>query len=120
MVKKTAEATAKVAYGKTLETPIVYTYGWDEYESYGEVASANDLLTNDEVKKVRNDERKSLARQKAQSAAFDAAGIVKPDINNDPQLRLKNMAAILVASGQSEAEARKNAAVMLNTEWDDQ
>jgi hypothetical protein len=121
MVKKTGKATAKVAYGKTLSTPIDYVFDWDEYADNDEMARANDLLTLDEQRKTRNTDRKSTARQASLTVALEAAGIKKPDINNDPQLRLRNMVTILMAgeNGLDEATARQVASSTLNIEWDD-
>jgi alcohol dehydrogenase class IV len=121
MVKKTGKATAKVAYGKTLATPIDYVFDWDEYADNDEMARANDLLTLDEQRKTRNTDRKSTARQASLTVALEAAGIKKPDINNDPQLRLRNMVTILMAgeNGLDEATARQVASSTLNIEWDD-
>lgn len=120
MEQKTGTSTAATAYGKRLEKPITYNYGWSAYTGIDEVKSANDMLTDDEIVKVRNDQRQTNSRQKALVAALDAAGIVKPSIENDPQLRLRKMHEVLMSSGNySDADARALAATTLSLEWED-
>lgn len=117
MKTETFEATAEQAYGKKLDTPVKYSGTFEKYESINEVRNANDMLKDDEVVKVRNAERKSTARQAALTAALDLAGIVKPTIENDEQLRLVKMYDILIAAKKSDAEARAIASATLGIEW---
>lgn len=118
MENKTGKSTATTAYGSKLETPIAYEFSYQAYQNIDEVKAANDLLTDEEVVKVRNTERLSNARQKALQAALDAAGIVKPTIENDEQLRLREMFKVLMASKKySEEQARALAATTLGIEW---
>jgi hypothetical protein len=107
MESKTGTSTANTAYGKALPAPIEYTFDYSVYESNDELVAAKDELTLDEQRKVRNTERLSNARQKALQAALDKAGIVRPDIKNDEQLRLREMVKVLMSSGRfDEATAR--------------
>jgi hypothetical protein len=118
MTEKTATSTATTAYGKKLDTPIVYDYSWKIYDSIEEVKTANDLLTDDEIVKVRNTERQNNARQKQLQSALDKAGIVKPDLENDEQLRLREMYKVLMSSKKySEEAARALASNTLGIEW---
>lgn len=118
MQNKEKTATATTAYGKALDTPVTYSYGWQNYENIGEVKSANDMLTDDEVVRVRNNERQLRARQQALTAALDAAGVVKPTIENDEQLRLREMFKVLMASKKyTEDAARELASNTLGIEW---
>ena len=118
MENKTGNATASTAYGQKLDTPIKYDYKWTAYQSIEEVRAANDVLTDDEVIKVRNVERQNNARQKALQAAYDAAGIVKPTIENDEQLRLREMFKVLMASKRyTEDAARELASNTLGIAW---
>lgn len=117
MKTKTQTATAKTAYGKTLETPINYTFSVEEYETHAEVVANKDELTAEETVKVRNVERTNNARQKALTAALDAAGIVKPTIENDEQFRLRKMFDIFKASGHTDESAKAAASAALNIEW---
>ena len=118
MKSETFEAVAETAYGKKLDTPIPYSGSFDAYEAYSELVAAKDELKNDEQVKVRNAERKANARQKALQAALDAAGIVKPTAENDPQFRLKRMYDLYVANGSSHDEARNLASAALNIAWE--
>jgi hypothetical protein len=115
MKTETFKSEKKVAYGKTLEKPIPYEFTVELYED-GEagraaLVAAKDELTLDEQVQVRNDERKSTARQKAEQAALDAAGIVKPTNENDPELRVKNMVKIAMSGGTYKTEAEAEIAV---------
>ena len=118
MENKEATSEAKTAYGKVLDAAIKYDYKWTAYQTIAEVEAANDRLTDDETIKVRNTERQSNARQKALTAALDAAGIVKPSLENDEQLRLREMFKVLMSSKKyTEDEARTLASTTLGIEW---
>lgn len=118
MQSKTGTSVAQTAYGKKLDSSISYDYTWTSYENIEEVKAANDLLTDDEIVKVRNTERQNNARQKALQAALDAAGIVKPTIENDEQLRLRDMFKVLMSSKRyTEDQARELAATTLGLSW---
>ena len=118
MENKSATATVQKAYGKVLSTPITYDYSWTNYQTFEEVQTAKDELTNDEQVKVRNDERQSKARAAAQVKAFEAAGIVKPTLDTDEQLRLREMFKVLMSSKKyTEEAARALASTTLGIEW---
>ena len=120
MENKSQTSEAKTAYGKSLPTAISYSYDWTAYQTIEEVKAANDLLTDDEVIKVRNTERQSNARQKSLAAALDAAGIVKPTLENDEQLRLREMFKVLMSGGKhTEDSAREVASTILGIAWAD-
>jgi hypothetical protein len=118
MENKTGTSEAKTAYGKVLDTPIAYTYDYSIYANGAELVAAKDELTIDEQVKVRNSERQINARQKALKVALDAAGIVAPTLENDEQLRLREMFKVLMSSKRyDEATARTLAATTLGIEW---
>jgi hypothetical protein len=104
------------AYGKAI-TPLKYETAYDAYEGISEVRAANDYPSDADVVKFLNAQRKANARQKAMQAAWDAAGLIKPTLENDEQLRLKSMFKILVAAGKSESEAKTLASATLGIEW---
>jgi hypothetical protein len=83
------------------------------------VNEKNEYPKDSEIVTFVNARRKASARQKAMQAAVDAAGIVKPTLENDAQLRLKNIAKSLVAGGKSEAEAREIASTITGEVWAD-
>lgn len=118
MKNKTKTATAKNAYGKTLPKPVTYSFDWSEYENTAEQKAANDMLNDEEQRKARNTSRKSKARQASLTAALTAVGIVKPDIKNDEQLRLREFVKVLMSSGKyTDEAARALAAETLGVEW---
>jgi hypothetical protein len=112
----TFTAIAETAYGKAIE-PIKYTGSFDAFDSIVELKAANEFPNDAEIVKLVNNQRKANARQKALNVALDAAGIIKPTLENDEQLRLREMFKILQAAGKSEAEARQIASVTLGIEW---
>jgi len=114
---ETFKALAETAYGKKLAQSIEYPVEYDAYTSYAEVVSANDLLSEQETVDTRNTQRKANARQKALQVALDAAGIVKPTIENDSQMRLRKMYDLFMANGASSSEARIKASNALGIEW---
>lgn len=119
MKEQTKTATASTAYGKQLPTPLDYTFSWKDYETFDEVKAANDALSEDEQVKVRNTERQNNARQKALTKALDDAGIVKPTLENDEQLRLREMFKVLMSSKRyTEEQAREQAATALGLTWE--
>ena len=121
MENKTQTSEAKTAYGKPLDTPISYDYSWTIYQTDEELVAAKDELTLEEQRKTRNTERQNNARQKALTAALDAAGIVKPTLENDDQLRLREGFKVAMSSGRYTVEqAREVVATMLGIEWADQ
>jgi hypothetical protein len=118
MENKTATATAEKAYGQKLDAPMSYDYAWTNYANIEEVRAAKDELTDEEQVKVRNTERQNNARQKALQAALDAAGIVKPTIENNDQLRLRETYKNLMSSKKyTEQQARELAAEVLSLTW---
>lgn len=118
MTEKSTKGTANTAYGKKLDTPVDYSYSWKAYENIDEVKAANDLLTDDEIVKVRNDQRQLSARNKAQVEALKAAGYEKPTLETDEQLRLREMFKVLMSSKRySEDEARNLASTTLGIDW---
>jgi hypothetical protein len=120
MVPKTLTTETATAYGKKLDNPVPYSYAWEEYANPAEMLAAGDGLSAEEQVKVRNVERKSKARQSALTAALEAAGISKPDIKTDEQLRLKEFVKVLMSSGKyTEDAARALASSTLGVEWED-
>lgn len=118
MKNETKTGETNTAYGKKLDTPCKFDYSWKAYESIDEVKTANDLLTDTEIVKFRNDQRQANARNKAQVAALDAIGITKPTLENDDQLRLREMFKVIMANKKhTEQSARDLASATLGIEW---
>lgn len=120
MENKTEKSVSETAYGKKLDAPIGYQFSYTIYKDGDELVAAKDELTIAEQVKIRNTERKNNARQKALTAALDAAGIVKPTIENDDQLRLRETFKNLMSSKKYTEEAAKElAAQVLGLTWED-
>jgi len=118
MQNKTKTATVETAYGKKLAEPLAFDFTFTVYESGAELQQAGDIMSLDEQVKTRNTQRENKARQQAQSAAFDAAGIVKPTAENDEQVRLKDLHKTLMLSKKyTDEQARKMASDLLGVEW---
>lgn len=139
-VKKTATGTARSAHGKAIKDygvkdaagsvikSVAYGFEWLEYPSEQDMLDANDGLSLKEQLKVRNDASKTTARQAANAEAIKAAGIVEPNSENDPLVRLTEVYNGLkggyIAKGMSKEDAhtkaRAKAAEMLEEEWPDE
>jgi hypothetical protein len=113
MKEVTKEGTISEFEGKTLDTPIKFSYSFTEYETFAEMQAANDLLSNDEQVKVRNTKRENKARQAADQAAKDAAGLVKSTPENSAEVRWKNMVSLLVKDGKTQDEAETIASTLI-------
>lgn len=107
MKKQTDNTEAKTAHGKTLDPPIKYEWSWTDYDSIDEVKAAGDMLSDDEVLKVRNTERATKARGKALTTALLKAGIVKPTAETDPQIALRDMVKTLLTAKDPVTGERK-------------
>jgi hypothetical protein len=114
---ETFEGVMENAYSKKLDTPIKFSGTYQACENKDEIP-ANKLPTDNDIVDWVNNKEKANARQKAMQTALDAAGIVRPTLENDSQLRLKKMYDILVANGSTEDEARAIASTTLKLNWE--
>jgi hypothetical protein len=118
MKKQSGKSTANTAYNQTLPTPISYGFDWEDFETADEVRAANEWPKDADVVKYINTDRKANARQKALQAALDAAGIIKPTLETDEQLRLREMFKVLMSSKRyTEDQAKDMAAQTLGLTW---
>lgn len=90
------------------------------FTSIDEVKNAGKYPDDKQILKYVNRDVIAAARNKAQQLVFDEAGIVKPTIENDSDMRLKDMIKLLKAAGQSEDEAETNARIMLKMDARDE
>lgn len=140
LVLKTGKAKADRAHGKpiadygikdangNLIKSVSYDVKWYEYEDEKSMQEAHDELTLKEQLKVRNVEKKTTARQAANTAALDALGIVKPNEETDSQIRLKavykGFYGKLIEKGipaeEARVQARAKASEMLEEAWEDE
>lgn len=139
LILKKGTAKADRAYGKSIASygkkdadgkvikSIKYPVEWFEYADSASMQEAHDELTLDEQLKVRNVEKKTTARQAANTAALDAIGIKKETEETSSQLRLKTVFKGMYAKNLSKGmepeaarlAARAKAAEMLEEEWED-
>ena len=105
-------------YGKPLTEKLAYDAESVKYATPDEVRQANAWPKDSEIVDFVNARAKATARQNAMQAAVNAAGIVKPTLENDDQMKLKGMVKILVAAGKTEAEAKDIASNTLGIAWE--
>lgn len=118
MKEFTKNTSTQRAYNKDLPAKVPFTFTWKIYETEAEMLAAGAQMTPKQQLKAINAAAKQTARQASLTAALDAAGIVRPTIENDDQLRLKNMFTVLMSSKRySEEEARELASNTLGIEW---
>lgn len=126
MTTKTVEGVATRAYGKALHeldnesgtklaegTKIPFTGKAIQYSNRVELEGAGLWPTDKKIVQLFNRSLVAKARNKAQTDAFDALGIIKPDEKNSPEVRLKGMVKMLIASDYTPEEAQKEARRML-------
>jgi hypothetical protein len=117
-VKKTG--TCGSARGQNFSPVLEFPFEVNLYEKPQEVADAKDELTLAQMLKVRNAERITRARQAEQNRILDEMGIEKQDINNNDQIRLRELFKVLMSSGYyDEDTARETAASSLRLKWED-
>ena len=104
MKNTTFSSKADTAYGKPVNPPVPYSGSFDAYENVGEIRSANDWPSDDEILALRNSERKAKAISKARVDALDAAGYKKPEANDPVQVFAAQVKTLKLA-GKSEAKA---------------
>jgi hypothetical protein len=117
MKNETFTGTIENFYGKPVSPALTYEATVEKFETIDEVKSKNEYPSDSEIVDFINAKRKANARQKAMQVAADGAGLVKPTLENDGQLRLKSMYKILIASGKSESEARELASTVVGETW---
>ncbi len=114
MKTETLTGTIESAYGKKLDAPVKYSGTFEAYENVGEVRSASDMPSDDEVVSFRNTQKRNNTRQRLMQEALDKAGIVKPTFENSEELRYKNIYDALIAAGKSVTEAETIARAALS------
>lgn len=120
----TVKGTIENAYGRKLDTnkfkegfgvvsELSYEDTYEEYTDYAHVPK-DEKLTEADMLKTVNDARRNNARQKAMQTALDKAGVIKPTMEDDDELKIASIVKGLVASKKYNAEqARQLAKQML-------
>lgn len=117
MTSEKFTGTIENFYGKPVSPALTYEATVEKFDTIDEVKAQNEYPKDSEIVDFINAKRKANARQKAMQVSADAAGLVKPTLENDGQLRLKSMFKILIASGKTEAEAKELAATVTGETW---
>jgi Cu2+-containing amine oxidase len=87
----------KFKEGKTPVTVISYAFSYEHVTNFDAIP-AKEMPDKDEILAVVNAARKANERQKAMQKALDAAGVIKPTMEDDDTLKIKSIVAGLVAS----------------------
>jgi hypothetical protein len=118
MKQNKGKSTATTAYGEKLPKAITFPFDYSTYESADEIREKNDWPADDDIVDFVNAKRLANARAKAQAAAFTAAGIEKPTLESNDQLRLREMVKVLMSSGRyTDETAREMASTTLGISW---
>jgi hypothetical protein len=103
----------KFKEGHAVVSELKYSDTYEEYTDYAQVPKDEKLTEADMLKKV-NDDRRNNARQKAMQAALDKAGVIKPTMEDDDELKIASIVKGLVASKKyNDEQARQLAKQML-------
>lgn len=113
MTTETFVGTADSAYGTKLPETLKFEVKAELFDSYDEMVAQNALLSPAEQLKARNTQIRNKARASAQQAAFDAAGIVKPTLEDSEELRIMGIAKSFIAKGMDPEKARARAVKIL-------
>ena len=113
----TKKATVETAFGNKLDTPLTFSYKFEELE-YDAATKSGDEIPADEMPGQEglisyvNQKRNATARSKAQAEVLEANGVKKPT-KEDPAFRLKTMIDMLVANGDDAVTAEATARQLL-------
>lgn len=123
MKTETLKGTIESAFGTKLPAALEYSGSFEAYENVGEVKSANDMPSDDEVVSFRNTQRRNNKRQSLMQDALDVAAkawtgtgtnpYVKPTLETSEDLRFKVIYDALIAAGKSPEEATNTAKAAL-------
>lgn len=113
MKTETFSGTIENAYGKPLATAVKFEGSYEAFENHSELVAQNELPSNQEIVDFKNNQRKANARQKAMAEALKLAGIEKPTLENDADLRFATLVKTIVASGKSKEVAEQTARTIL-------
>jgi hypothetical protein len=107
----TKKARVETAYGKVLESPIDFSYSYEELQK-GEEIPAKEMPDADDLISFVNQKRNATARSREQNLALENAGVKKPT-KEDPEFRLRTMVDMLVANGETKEDAEQQARLLL-------
>lgn len=113
MKTETYSGSIENAYGKPLASTVKFSGSFEAFENYSELVAQNELPSHQEIVDFVNNKRKANARQKSMADALTTAGIEKPTLENDADLRFKTLVKTIVASGKSQEVAEQTARTIL-------
>ena len=104
---RTFEGTIESAYGKDLADfgsgPLSFSGEYEHILSFDAIP-AKETPDNSDILTMVNNKRKANARQKEMQKVLDGAGIKKPTMEDDEELRIKAIVTGLVASKKYNTE----------------
>jgi hypothetical protein len=103
----TKKARVETAYGRQLDSPIDFSYVYEELID-GDSIPAAEVLEPKDMRSFVNAKRNASARSTAQNKALSDAGIEKPTLE-DPAVRLAGMVKIFIANGENPTTAEQMA-----------
>jgi hypothetical protein len=121
---ETFEGTIESAYGRKLGenkfkpgfsavSTVKYSAEYEKLGSYDAIPE-KEMPDKDDILALVNNARKANARQKAMQKALDDAGVIKPTMEDDDELKISSIVKGLLASKKyDEAGARQLAKQML-------
>lgn len=109
MKTETRTGTCGSARGVTFSPVLEFTFDVNLFENVEEFKTKGKPLSDAEQMKYRNAEEITRSRQAAQNALLDSMGIEKQDINNNDQIRLRDMVKNLMSSPKWQALGREAA-----------
>jgi len=99
--------------GKQVVSSLKYSANYEKLTSYDAIPE-KEMPDKDDVLALVNNARKANARQKAMQSALDEAGVIKPTMEDDDELKIASIVKGLLASKKyDEAGARQLAKQML-------
>lgn len=110
MKNVTKTATVSKFDQKVLDTPVEFSYSYEELEK-GDAIPAKEELDDDDKRSFVNARRNASARAAEQTKALDAAGIKKAELSANPQGQFNLIVKALVAAGNTVEQAETIARV---------
>lgn len=116
---KRALSSYKNAEGVNLPAFVNYDAEFDAFETLEDVKAAGEMPNEQDMVDTANEKRKAAARAKKIAETLTALGVVKPNLENDPQERLRRTYDILIKNGETHEAARQIASTIIKVAWED-
>lgn len=105
--------------GKPLPAEMIVKGTYDAFDDIHEVRDKGEFPSEKQIVNMLNNQSKANAKAKAVADALEAAGVTKPTLETDAQLRLKNIIDAVVADGKTpRAVAIQQAETLVGAKWE--